>query len=68
MSVSFLKRKNWMVYCRYSVDLVVCSAFGCDMFDCVYPTRTAVSKIPFSSHDPSVVYQKSICKFTCNRM
>ena len=28
--------------CRYPVDLVVCSALGCDMYDCVYPTRTAV--------------------------
>lgn len=25
----------------FSEDLVVCSALGCDMFDCVYPTRTA---------------------------
>jgi len=25
----------------YAVDLVVCSALGADMFDCVYPTRTA---------------------------
>ena len=24
------------------MDLVICSAFGVDMFDCVYPTRTAV--------------------------
>lgn len=24
-----------------AVDLVVCSALGCDMFDCVFPTRTA---------------------------
>ncbi|XP_043208471.1 queuine tRNA-ribosyltransferase catalytic subunit 1-like, partial [Amphibalanus amphitrite] len=24
-----------------ATDLVVCSALGCDMFDCVYPTRTA---------------------------
>ena len=31
----------------YAVDLVVCVALGCDMFDCVFPTRTAVS-IPFS--------------------
>lgn len=29
--------------CRYAVDLVVCVALGCDMFDCVFPTRTAVS-------------------------
>lgn len=31
-------------YCMgvgYSVDLVVCSALGVDMYDCVYPTRTA---------------------------
>ncbi|KAE8619903.1 hypothetical protein XENTR_v10010020 [Xenopus tropicalis] len=28
---------------RYATDLVVCVALGCDMFDCVFPTRTAVS-------------------------
>ena len=27
----------------YATDLVVCVALGCDMFDCVFPTRTAVS-------------------------
>ena len=27
----------------YAVDLVVCSALGVDMYDCVFPTRTAVS-------------------------
>lgn len=26
----------------FSVDLVVCVALGIDMFDCVFPTRTAV--------------------------
>ena len=25
----------------FAVDLVVCSALGVDMYDCVYPTRTA---------------------------
>lgn len=29
----------------YAVDLVVCVALGCDMFDCVFPTRTAVSTL-----------------------
>jgi queuine tRNA-ribosyltransferase len=32
------------IYCMgvgYAVDLVVCVALGVDMFDCVYPTRTA---------------------------
>ena len=31
-------------YCMgvgYAVDLVVCSALGVDMYDCVFPTRTA---------------------------
>lgn len=28
-----------------AIDLVVCCAMGVDMFDCVYPTRTAVSKL-----------------------
>jgi hypothetical protein len=27
----------------FAVDLVVCSALGIDMYDCVFPTRTAVS-------------------------
>ena len=30
----------------YSVDLVVCSALGVDMYDCVFPTRTAVGCPP----------------------
>ena len=33
-------------YCMgvgYAEDLVVCCALGVDMYDCVYPTRTAVS-------------------------
>ncbi len=25
----------------FPVDLIVCVALGVDMFDCVYPTRTA---------------------------
>ena len=31
----------------HAVDLVVCVALGVDMFDCVYPTRTAVSYLRF---------------------
>jgi queuine tRNA-ribosyltransferase catalytic subunit len=36
--------KNKPRYCMgvgYPVDLVVCVALGVDMFDCVYPSRTA---------------------------
>ena len=25
-----------------AVDMLMCVAFGCDLFDCVYPTRTAL--------------------------
>ena len=34
---------NNLLFSSYAVDLVVCCALGVDMFDCVYPTRTAVS-------------------------
>lgn len=27
----------------YATDIIVCCALGADMFDCVFPTRTAVS-------------------------
>lgn len=27
----------------FAADLVVCVALGIDMFDCVFPTRTAVT-------------------------
>lgn len=36
--------KDRPIYCMgvgYAVDLVICVALGVDMFDCVYPTRTA---------------------------
>ncbi|CAG8436211.1 7101_t:CDS:2 [Funneliformis caledonium] len=36
--------KNKPIYCMgvgYAEDLVVCSALGVDMYDCVFPTRTA---------------------------
>lgn len=34
----------WLLFCQgvgYPLDIVVCSALGADMYDCVYPTRTA---------------------------
>ena len=39
----------------YPLDLVICSALGVDMYDCVYPTRTAVSPYLFSSHCEIIV-------------
>lgn len=34
----------WFYFCQgvgYPLDIVVCSSLGADMYDCVYPTRTA---------------------------
>ncbi|VDP89495.1 unnamed protein product [Echinostoma caproni] len=33
-------RPRYLMGVGFPVDLVVCVALGCDMFDCVYPTRT----------------------------
>jgi len=37
------EKPRYLMGVGFSIDLVVCSALGCDLFDCVYPTRTAVS-------------------------
>ena len=45
-----LNKPRYCMGVGYSEDLVVCSALGVDMYDCVFPTRTAVclfSKIFF---------------------
>jgi tRNA-guanine transglycosylase len=34
-------KPRYLMGVGYAVDLVVCSCLGVDMFDCVYPTRTA---------------------------
>lgn len=34
-------KPRYLMGVGFSVDLVVCSALGVDMFDCVFPTRTA---------------------------
>ena len=34
-------KPRYLMGVGYATDLVVCTALGCDMFDCVYPTRTA---------------------------
>lgn len=33
----------------YPVDIALCSALGVDMFDCVFPTRTARFGTAFTS-------------------
>lgn len=34
-------RPRYLMGVGFALDLVVCSALGVDMYDCVYPTRTA---------------------------
>lgn len=36
-------KPRYLMGVGFAEDLVVCCALGVDMFDCVYPTRTAVS-------------------------
>jgi queuine tRNA-ribosyltransferase catalytic subunit len=36
-------KPRYLMGVGFAIDLVVCSALGCDMYDCVYPTRTAVN-------------------------
>ncbi|KAA0705239.1 Queuine tRNA-ribosyltransferase catalytic subunit 1 [Triplophysa tibetana] len=35
------EKPRYLMGVGYALDLVVCVALGCDMFDCVFPTRTA---------------------------
>ncbi|QDZ21485.1 queuine tRNA-ribosyltransferase [Chloropicon primus] len=35
------QKPRYVMGIGYPVDIVVCSALGADMYDCVYPTRTA---------------------------
>lgn len=52
--------KNKPRYCMgvgFAVDLVVCCAMGVDMFDCVFPTRTAVSSCICNRMRMHMIYQ-----------
>jgi tRNA-guanine family transglycosylase len=39
-------KPRYLMGVGFAEDLVVCSALGCDMYDCVFPTRTAVRSSP----------------------
>lgn len=34
-------KPRYLMGVGFAVDLLICTALGCDMFDCVYPSRTA---------------------------
>jgi len=67
-------KPRYLMGVGYPVDIVVCSALGVDMFDCVYPTRTArfgsvftpsgVLRIKNSQYaeDPRPIYEGCLCK------
>lgn len=35
-------KPRYLMGVGFAIDLVICVALGVDMFDCVFPTRTAV--------------------------
>lgn len=35
-------KPRYLMGVGFAIDLVICCALGIDMFDCVFPTRTAV--------------------------
>ena len=43
-------KPRYLMGVGFPEDLVVCVALGVDMFDCVYPTRTARFGTAFSDH------------------
>ena len=57
-------RPRYLMGVGFALDLVVCSALGVDMFDCVYPTRTArfgsalTRKFPGTINLKTKVYQE----------
>ena len=57
-------KPRYLMGVGFAVDLVVCSALGCDMFDCVYPTRTARFGSALIRSHPSVLNLKN----TANRL
>ncbi|KAI3992954.1 hypothetical protein MKX01_009697 [Papaver californicum] len=50
----------------YPLDIAVCSALGADMYDCVYPTRTArfgTALVPESASDMRSIDPECTCMF-----
>merc|ERR1711911_535160 len=61
------EKPRYLMGVGFAADLVVCCALGCDMFDCVFPTRTAVSiqslavqYLPWQFHTD--LYSANLCQ------
>lgn len=50
LSTNILRKNKprYLMGVGFAEDLVVCCALGVDMYDCVFPTRTAVRKFRIS--------------------
>jgi queuine tRNA-ribosyltransferase catalytic subunit len=65
-------KPRYLMGVGYPLDLVVCTALGIDMFDCVYPTRTArfgvalvptgILKLKSCMQDASVIDDTCTCQ------
>lgn len=47
-----INKPRYVMGIGYPLDIVVCSALGADMYDSVYPTRTARFGVGLTSHGP----------------
>ncbi|XP_027267342.1 queuine tRNA-ribosyltransferase catalytic subunit 1 isoform X2 [Cricetulus griseus] len=67
LSTSMLPKDKprYLMGVGYATDMVVCVALGCDMFDCVYPTRTALKKKQYAK-DFSPINSECPCP-TCQK-
>lgn len=57
------EKPRYLMGVGFAADLVVCCALGVDMFDCVFPTRTAVS-----FYDSAVQYILSNADLSCRNL
>lgn len=63
------EKPRYVMGVGFAVDLVICCALGADMFDCVFPTRTAVRllyhnlrfKKPFVVFNSPFIFQRFGC-------
>jgi tRNA-guanine transglycosylase len=52
-------KPRYLMGVGYAVDLVVCSALGVDMYDCVYPSRTARFGTALLNTDGGLIHLKA---------
>jgi queuine tRNA-ribosyltransferase len=58
-------KPRYLMGVGYPVDILLCACLGVDMFDCVYPTRTARFGTAFTRYG-NLKLTNSKCKFDFN--